>query len=236
MNCEAARAAMDDQFAGEDLGERAEQLRAHLAACDSCRERYDRLARVDLAMARGGLSEQRLDALQARILGKAVVPPAELAPPPPPLPPRRAGWGTLLAAAAVVLTVVAIPVLRSMQEEGFQPRGGGESWGVRAFCVTGGAVSAEALPGGTLKCPAGSLVQFTYTAPAPAQLSIALEGSGQRFFPAEAERAAVDAGIDVALPLSTPVGEWLTGPQKVTARFTDPAGKILAESTVTVTP
>lgn len=234
MNCEAARAAMDEQFAGEELGERAEQLHAHLASCESCRERYDRLARVDLVMTKGGLSEQRLDALQARILGKAALPPAELAPPPPPA--RRAGWGTLLAAAAVVITVVAIPVLRSMQEEGFQPRGGGESWGVRAFCVTQGAVSAEALPGGTLKCPAGSLVQFTYTAPQAAQLSISLEGSGQRFFPAEAERAAVDAGIDVALPLSTPVGEWLSGPQKVTARFTDPAGKLLSESTVTVMP
>lgn len=234
MNCETARDAMDEQFAGELPSAREEELREHLKTCESCRERYDRLARVDLVMERGGLSEQRMDALQARILGKSaeVIPHAE----PPPV--RRGGWSTLMAAAAVVVlvTAIALPAWRAMQDDGFTPRGGGTSWGVRAFCVTEGKVSGEALAGGTLKCPPGSVVQFTYTAPEPAQLSIALEGSDQRFFPADAERAPVQAGIDVALPSSTPVGDWLTGAQKVTARFTDPEGKTLAESTLTVSP
>ncbi|MDP1825121.1 MAG: zf-HC2 domain-containing protein [Archangium sp.] len=238
MNCEAARAAMEEQFAGEVLAERAEQLRLHLQTCESCRERYDRLARVDLSLSGGGLSEQRLDALQARILGRsAVTPPVHpeqgrAAPPPAS---RRGAWLTL-AAAAAVLVVVAIPVWRAMQDDPFTPRGGGTSWGVRAFCVSGGAVTGEALAGGTLACAPGSVVQFTYTAPQTAQLSIALEGSGQRFFPDGTERAAVDAGIDVPLPLSTPVGAWLSGPQRVTARFTDASGAVLAESTLTVTP
>lgn len=235
MNCEAARAAMEEQFAGEVLAERAEQLRVHLQTCATCRERYDRLARVDLALSGGGLSEQRLDALQARILGKSSVTPLPSRGPTPP-PSRRGAW-LALAAAAAVLLVIAVPVWRAMQDDPFTPRGGGTtSWGVRAFCVSGGAVTGEALPGGTLQCAAGSVVQFTYTAPRAAQLSIALEGSGQRFYPEGAERAAVDAGIDVALPLSTPVGAWLSGPQRVTARFTDASGTVLAQSTLTVTP
>lgn len=235
MNCEAARAAMEEQFAGEELGQRAEQLRAHLASCPTCPERYDRLARVDLSLERGALSEQRMDVLQARILGKAA--PASIAAPPPPA--RRGGWSTLLAAAAVLVlvTAIAIPVWRATRDDdAFTPRGGGTSWGVRAFCVIEGRVTAEALPGGTLECAQGSLVQFTYTAPQAAQLSIALEGSGQRFFPADAERAAVTSGIDVPLPQSTPVGAWLTGPQRVTARFTDAAGALVTESTLTIIP
>ncbi len=235
MNCEAARAAMEEQFAGEELCERAEQLRVHLQTCTTCTERYDRLARVDLSLERGGLSEQRMDVLQARILGKSSV--ASIAPPPPVA--RRSGWSTLLAAAAVMVlvTAIAIPLWRSTRDDdAFTPRGGGTSWGVRAFCVNGGRVTAEALPGGTLKCGPGSVVQFTYTAPQAAQLSIALEGSGQRFFPADTERATVTSGIDVPLPQSTPVGDWLAGPQRVTARFTDAAGAPLVESTVTITP
>ena len=87
MTCEEARAAMDAQFEGELAAQTAEQLHAHLATCPSCQERYDRLARVDLSLERGGLSEQRMDALQARILGKASVAPIA-----PTLPaPRRGG-------------------------------------------------------------------------------------------------------------------------------------------------
>ena len=232
MNCEAARAAMEEQFAGEELGERAQQLRAHLGTCTTCGERYDRLARVDLSLERGALSEQRMDVLQARILSVA-----SIAAPPPAA--RRGGWSTLWAAAAVMVlvTAIAIPLWRATRDDdAFTPRGGGTSWGVRAFCVSEGRVTAEALPGGTLECAQGSLVQFTYTAPQAAQLSIVLEGSGQRFFPADAERAAVTSGIDVPLPQSTPVGAWLTGPQRVTARFTDAAGAPLVESTLTIIP
>ncbi len=231
MTCEAARAAMEDQFAGEIAPQQAEHLREHLKTCEVCRERYDRLARVDVVLSKGGLSEQRMDALQARILGTKAA--TSLAA--PVLRQVSRGWVTLLAAAAV-LVVVAIPSWWVLRDDGFTPRGGGTSWGVRAFCVNEGKVTGEALAGGTLTCPAGSIVQFTYTAPEAAQLSITLDGTDQRFFPAEAARAEVKAGIDVSLPTSTPVGEWLTGPQRVTARFTDAHGATLAESTLTVTP
>lgn len=227
MNCEAARAAMDEEFAGEDLGERAAFLREHLKTCASCRERYERLGRVELALERGGLSEQKLDALQARILGKVPVKGPVVVPPP------SRGWMVMVAAAAVLVLVASFTVPAWLAgDDGFRPRGGGESWGVRAFCVKDGTVTAEALPGGTLPCAPGSLVQFTYTAPSEAQLAIALEGTGQDFF----SPARVKAGIDVSLPSSTPVGAWLTGPQQVTARFTDAAGKTVAQSTLTISP
>lgn len=233
MNCEEARAAMDDAFSGAELGEREPRLEAHLKTCQSCSERYDRLARVDMVLERGGLSEQRMDALQARILGKVAPAPLKA----PPLASTRA-WRSVLAAAAsaVLVAAIAVPVWRSTRDDGFTPRGGGTSWGVRAFCVQAGQVTAEAKSGETLTCAPGSLVQFTYTAPAQAQLSIALEGSGERFFPVEGERAQVTAGIDVSLPQSTPVGEWLTGPRKVTAHFTDASGKPVAESALTIAP
>lgn len=224
MNCEAARAAMDEEFAG---GAPAVGLREHLKTCASCRERYDRLGRVDLALERGGLSEQRMDALQARILGKLPAKPPELVPPP------SRGWMVMLAAAAVVVLVASFTVPAWLAgDDGFRPRGGGESWGVRAFCVKDGKVTGEALAGGTLSCAPGSLVQFTYTAPKESQLSIELEGTGQAFF----SPAQVKAGIDVSLPSSTPVGDWLSGAQKVKARFTDAAGKPIAESSLTLTP
>lgn len=229
MNCEAARAAMDEEFAGEDVGERAAQLREHLKTCDACRERYDRLARVEAQLSGGGLSEQKMDALQARILGKAAAAPSA----PAPVPAKR-GFGTFLAAAAVVALVAAFAIRGwlAAKEDPFTPRGGGESWGVRAFCVKDGQVSAEALSGGTLPCPAGSLVQFTYTAPKAAKLSIALDGTDQTFV----SGTPVIAGIDVALSTSTPVGDWLSGPKRVTARFTDDSGATLAESSLTITP
>lgn len=229
MNCEAARAAMDEEFAGEDVGERAAQLREHLKTCGACRERYDRLARVEAQLSGGGLSEQKLDALQARILGRASVAPSA----PPPAPARR-DFGTFLAAAAVVVLVAAFAIRGwlAAKDDSFTPRGGGESWGVRAFCVKDGQVTAEALGGGTLPCPVGSLVQFTYTAPKPAKLSIALDGTDQTFV----SGTAVSVGIDVALSTSTPVGDWLSGPKRVTAKFTDDSGATLAESSLTITP
>lgn len=230
MNCEAARGAMEEQFAGELAPEAAAELRAHLATCAGCREAFQRLARVDAALERGGLSEQRLDALQARVLGRVAAAPAAH------LPPSRRALAAVFAAAAVL--VVAVPAWRAAQDDGYAPRGGpGATWGVRAFCVAPGArVTAEALPGGTLPCAPGASVQFTYTAPQAAQLAIVLESTGQRFFPSQGERAPVQAGTDVALPLSTPVGVWLSTPQRVTARFTDAAGGPLAQSTLTLAP
>lgn len=237
MNCQAAREALELQFSGEPNAATDAALRAHLEGCASCREFSERLARVDTALERGGLSTQRLEAMEARILARVAPPPHARVSLPPPA--RRGGWGRLmLAAAAVLAVVVAVPLWRATRDDPFTPRGQpGTTWGVRAFCVGPGAkVTAEALPGGTLSCAPGSMVQFTYTAPRAARLSISLAGSDQRFFPTDAGEAEVAAGTDVALPMSTPVGEWLSGPRQVTARFLDAAGEPIAQSTLSLTP
>lgn len=230
MTCDDARAAMDAEFAGDAPPERAAPLREHLRECASCRERYDRLARVEARLSGGGLSEQKRDVLQALILARSAPVPSVVAP--PPLVPRR--WGLLLAAAAVlVVSTVAVFSSRATREDPFTPRGAtGRSWGVRAFCVRDGHVTGEALAGGTLVCGEGALVQFTYTAPQPATLTLSLDGTAQTFV----SGVRVSDGTDVALPTSTPVGAWLSGPMRVTARFTDDAGGTLAERTLSLTP
>lgn len=230
MNCEQAREAMDAEFAGEAAAELSVALRAHLPTCASCRERYERLARVDAQLSGGGLSEQKQDALLASILARSA--PA-VAPVVPGASPRA--WGRVVVAAGVLASVVALLVAVSFtqKDDPFTPRGGSDkSWGVRAFCVEEGRVTAEARAGETLSCGKSGVVQFTYTAPSPAKLSIALDESSETFI----SDAPVNTGTDVALPTSTPVGEWLSGPRRVTARFTDGAGGTVAESALSITP
>lgn len=234
MNCEAARAAMDAQFAGEEPARVDAALEAHLASCPSCRERYERLARVDVALSAGGLAEPRLEQLEARLFARLGAEPA--APVAPPSRGRWRGWVVALSAAAAALVLV-VPLWRLAQPDPFTPRGSAaESWGVRAFCVGPEAkVTAEAVGGGTLPCGPGASVQFTYTAPKATTLELTLE-SGARLFPDDGASGALPPGVDAPLPRSTPVGDWLSGPQVVSARFTDADGAVVATSRLTLTP
>jgi hypothetical protein len=125
----------------------------------------------------------------------------------------------------------------------WQARSGspGSAFGVRAFCVSPeGKVQGEAQPGGRLACSEGAAVQFSYTAPAGARLSVAAKSpSGEvlQFFPREGEAAPVTPGVDVPLSYSTPVqGGWLSEPLEVRARFTDEKGQVLGETQVMLTP
>lgn len=233
MNCESARAAIELHFTGGGDVAAFEPVRLHLESCATCRELYERLARVDAVLERGGLAPPTLEALEGRVLARVgAAPKAARARPSWPRGVRAA----LLAAAAVL--VAAVPVWLLARRDEFQPRGGGgATFGVRAFCVSpSAAVTGEARPGQTLRCPPGSSVQFTYTAPRAVELSVALAGTDLRFFPAAGERAVVDAGVDVALPLSTQVGVWLDAPKEVLATFTDAAGETVATSSLMLDP
>ena len=227
MNCDQARQTMDAEFAGEASAELTIALREHLLTCAACRERYERLARVEAQLSRGGLSAQKHDVLQALILARSAPTVAPASPPAPRL------WGrAVLGAVASVVALFAV-VAFTRREDPFTPRGGAaQSWGVRAFCVEEGRVTAEARAGGTLPCGAAGVVQFTYTAPSRARLSIALDETSQTFI----SEVPVSNGTDVALPTSTPVGDWLSGPRRVTARFTDDTDGTLAESSLSITP
>jgi hypothetical protein len=148
------------------------------------------------------------------------------------------------AAAAVVLLVM-LPRMQSTGTPGdeWQARSGSKegAYGVRAFCVSAqGQVQGEARPGGTLACAEGSAVQFSYTAPEGARLSVAAKSpSGEvlQFFPREGDAAPVGPGVDVPLEYSTPVeGGWLAAPLEVRARFVDEKGQLLGETQVKLTP
>jgi anti-sigma factor RsiW len=252
-----AKQALRALFHGELDAETFTWLRAHAATCADCRDDYDRLSRVESSLEGRALPENRQallqDALFARLRTSPATTPAPVrgpvraAPPPERFSFFRPWMGASLgfaAAAAVALLVVMPQRAQDTQAPSeWQARSAqaGSAWGVRAFCIgADGKVQGEALPGGTLACAEGGAVQFSYTAPEGARLTIeAPSASGEplRFFPSEGPAAEVAAGVDVPLPFSTPVqGGWLSGNLDVRARFTDAQGKPLGETRLTLTP
>jgi anti-sigma factor RsiW len=238
------KAALRALFLGELKAEEHALLREHAKTCAECRESYERISRVESALEKRVLPKGREALLEAQLLERVRAADRAAA------PERRSFWDwwkVVLPAAAVaaVAMLVVIPRERGAgQAEGeWQARSGaGQSaFGVRAFCVSPeGKVHGEAQPGGKLECPEGAAVQFSYTAPEGARLSVAAKSSSGevlQFFPREGEPAPVNPGVDVPLSYSTPVqGGWLSAPLEVRARFTDAQGRVLGETQVTLTP
>jgi hypothetical protein len=238
------KAALRALFLGELSAEGHARLREHVKTCAECREGYERLSRVESALEKRVLPKGREALLEEQLMQRVRA--SEQA---ATAPERRSFWDwwkvalPAVAVAAVALLVVS-PRGRGVGPEGeWQARKGStdSAYGVRAFCVSSeGKVRGEALPGGRLECPEGAAVQFSYTAPQGARLSVAAKSpSGEvlQFFPREGEPAPVAPGVDVPLPYSTPVqGGWLSAPMEVRARFTDEKGQVLGETQVTLTP
>jgi anti-sigma factor RsiW len=242
-----AKQSLEALFRGELDAEGFARLRTHAAGCAECHEAYDKLGRVESVLEKRALPAGREALLEKELFARLGVAARPVRAPVPP-PERKRFFqlflvpATMGLAAALVLLVVA-PQLREQRAPEWQARGaetGTSAWGIRAFCVgADGQVSAEALPGGTLACGEGGAVQFSYTAPEAARLTVeATSPSGEplRFFPPEGE-GRVTAGVDVPLPHSTPVTEsWLTGPLEVRASFKDEQGRSLSETRVSLTP
>jgi hypothetical protein len=239
-----AKSALRALFLGELEPERHARLREHAKTCADCREAYERLSRVESSLEKRVLPKGREALLEAQLMARVRASEKAAA------PERRSlwdGWKVMLpaaAVAAVALLVVLPRVWGPRPAEGeWQPRSGGagSTFGVRAYCVSpGGKVQDEAQPGGRLACSEGAAVQFSYTAPQGARLSVAAKSSSGevlQFFPREGEAAPVAPGDDVMLSYSTPVqGGWLSEPLEVRARFTDEKGQVLGETEVTLTP
>ncbi|WP_434386072.1 anti-sigma factor family protein [Melittangium boletus] len=220
------------------------RLREHVAGCAACREVYERMSRVDSALEGRALPENRQALLEQELFARLAQAPQAARPPararftlPSFVLPSLAG----LAVAAVALVVV-VPRMRAPESE-WGARGGTATgaWGLRAFCVgPEGRVLGEAGPGGALVCGEGDAVQFSYTAPEAARLTVEAPGpAGEplRFFSTEGDGAPLAPGVDVPLPHSTPVqGGWLSGPLKVQARFRDAQGRALSETSLTLSP
>jgi anti-sigma factor RsiW len=238
------KAALRELFLGELSAEGHARLREHVKTCAECREGYERLSRVESALEKRVLPQGREALLEEQLMARVRASEQAAA------PQRRPFWDwwkvalPAAAVAAVALLVVSPRGQGTGPAEGeWQARKGAadSAFGVRAFCVSSeGKVQGEALPGGKLECPEGAAVQFSYTAPQGARLSVAAKSSSGevlQFFPREGEPAPVTPGVDVPLSYSTPVqGGWLSAPLEVRARFTDDKGQVLGETQVTLSP
>ncbi|MFO0595548.1 MAG: zf-HC2 domain-containing protein [Myxococcaceae bacterium] len=224
MNCEESRATLERQFQGDEVSaEATAQLDAHLATCAECRSYRDQLSRLDVALEQGALGPGRQDALEQKLMARlgvasAQTPAAQVIP----LAPRRRSFAPLVGGVVALAAAVALVVFWPRAgDDGFTPRAGeGSAFGVRAFCVNGGKVVAEArsAPGASLVCAEG-VIQLTVTTPTAGALSVSLDGDEALSPPVQG--LALDAGVDQPLSFSTPVGEWLSRPRTVRARFDD---------------
>ncbi|WP_257460074.1 zf-HC2 domain-containing protein [Archangium lipolyticum] len=244
-----AKQALAALFQGELDGEGYTRLRAHAAGCEECREAYDKLGRVESALEKRALPAGREALLEKELLARVA---AAAKPARAPVPERKRFFEGFFVPAALGLAVCTVLVLVVVPRLETQPAGpeewrsrgaetGTKAWGLRAFCVgADGAVKGEARPGGTLVCAEGGAVQFSYTAPEGARLSVVGTppgGEPLQFFPREGEAAAIPAGVDQLLPYSTPVeGGWLAGPLEVQASFTDAQGRPLSTTRLTLSP
>jgi hypothetical protein len=143
-----------------------ERLRRHLATCDSCRQRWDRLATIDRQL--GG--PQLDQAVRDHLLDTVTQPASSRQR-------RYAGWG--LAGALVGAAVLVALWLRPADRDELRPRGAGGSLGrgrtpgVRVFCVAGDAdhvraeihMTSHGTPP-TLRCTLADDLQLAYTTPA----------------------------------------------------------------------
>ncbi len=249
MTCVDRRAkeALEALFLGELDAKGHARLREHARGCADCREAYERMARVESSLEKRVLPQGREALLEAQLMARLQQREA-------PEAARARGlswnWGWLRVALPVAacagLALVVLPRVQGTQprEGEWQARAGAAgttAFGVRAFCVAAaGEVRGEAKPGEALACPEGASVQFSYTAPEGARLSVAARttsGEVLQFFPREGAAAPVAPGVDVPLEYSTPVqGGWLSEPLQVRARFEDAQGRALGETTVTLKP
>lgn len=262
MSCTdtTAHLALEQLFLGE-LSEVAHlELREHARTCAECHEAYDRLTRVEaqLEKSRSGLPAARMKFLESQVLSRAAAQ-KRAAQARADAGGDRSLWtrvrlwlvpaGGLALAGVLALMLLPKSPPPGVDADGFQARGAGAAaaksiYGVRAFCIqpegaknVSPKVLAEAGPGETLTCAVGNRVQFAYTAPKDARLTLAAPtpaGDWLTF----ASRIEVKKGTDVPLSFSTPVTtSWLSQPIEVKARFEDPAtGKLVAETTLKVTP
>lgn len=225
-----AHQALDKLFVGELEASELGKLRTHAAACDSCRKQYDRVSFADEKLARvQGMAPDRVALMQSAVLERAEQKNEQ----------ERAArgkqrwWMPALGFAMAAAVAVAIAYVPKTDDSQFQARGNAtnSAFGIRAFCVNGPKVTAEALPGGTLKCAVGNALQLTYTAPKATSLRVDVNGQT----PLLAKKEIV-SGVDVPLEFSTPItAEWLTSAAQLKATFGGEDGKP-AESVITVVP
>jgi hypothetical protein len=156
------RALIDRAFVRGLASRKRRHLREHLATCESCRERWTRLASIDRRLGGPRLEHEVTEDIGRTVLAEAAARPA-----------RRRRWialGASLAAASVVVLV-----LRRPPDSTLTPRGGashGRTPGVRLFCIThdtdhvrDAAFPVSGGPVPELRCTLDDDLQLAYTTP-----------------------------------------------------------------------
>jgi hypothetical protein len=232
-SCRRVHAWIDRSFVDGLPPGLARRLADHLAECDACRTRFDRLEAVLPAKIAPPLSDAAVERIAGAVLGAASEAPRAEAP-------GRFRWlwagGGLAAAAAAAMALVFV-LGRSAPP--FRPRGvlpGEGTAGVRLHCVVGDRVRSSvhaapvSLPSPTLRCTLDGALQLTYTAPGLegwSMVAFSRDSSGGLHYYAPAEAAApavaVEPGVrDRLLDRSTLLGMRHTaGAYQVTIRFFD---------------
>ena len=202
---------------------RRQVLREHLATCNECRERWDRLSIVERQLGGPRLSDAMIEDIGAAVLAT---------------PRRRRAWWAAAFAGAVASAAIALLVLRPDREEStFAPRGNpslGRTVGMRLFCVAGDAdhvrqearmVSSGPVP--ELRCTIDDDLQLAYTSPDREGLTMVafarLDSSVIQYAPMPSSPVATPLRanrVDELLDWSTPLSAGhRPGAYDVTVRF-----------------
>jgi hypothetical protein len=208
---------LDQLLRGELAATEAATLRAHVASCTECHTALDQL-RVAQSEVLPALTAKAPLLKLVRDLPHAPIPvpsPAVVAAAPAAIPPRetprRSRWAQsfslvtgLAAAAAAILVLRPAPVERSKGTQTFS----------LGMYVQHGDDVRRAGPGDAVH--PGDAVRFSIRAPSDgfaAVLSRDPQGHASIYFPAGSRAAAVGAGPDAALPLSTRLDDSLGNEQ-----------------------
>lgn len=236
----------------EAAAQKWRELRAHVAGCARCRERYNRVSMAE-RMLHGGAgaldspSPASFERIGAALLGDADPTATAWQRMVQWLRPQRR-WVGGLAAAAALAVLIPFYVARPHSQE-FQARGrtaGERQAGVRAFCLDGTGVSSRCTRASQLRLTISNAGQFRYVflvgldeahaikwyAPRPSAIADAPQQALNRA--PETSSIAAPSGIDV------PVGDAIrlgvnhdAGPLRIYAIFSDaPVSAAEIESTV----
>ncbi len=237
MSCARWHDWIDRGFAGGLSPRVWRRLAAHLATCEACRARFERLeALAPPSKIAPPLSDDAVDRIAREVLDASAPAIDAMAP-----ARRRWLWAGAGLTAAAAAAVAVIFLIRPNEPE-LRPRGGvqvGERTpGARLHCVAGDRVQSSvhaaplALPAPRLRCTLDAALQITYSAPSLegwSMVAFSRDSSGRRFDYAPGDDAgpalAIEPDVrDRLLDRSTRLGvRHAPGAYDVRIRFFDHA-------------
>jgi hypothetical protein len=224
--CSARIARLVDRAFVAELPSRSRRrLREHLATCEPCRTRWQRLAAIDRVLGGPRLGDAATRDIESRIGASRIA--------------NRSWWIAAGALGALTTIVLVLVVASSRPREELSTRGGsgsGRTPGVRLFCIAGDGAHVRAETRmvsrgqpAELACTIEDDLQIAYTTPDREGLTmVAFARSGTTmipYAPAELDKRSLPARadrVDELVDHSTHLGaEHRPGRYQVVVRFFD---------------